>query len=107
MKCSSCPYTGPAQTTKDSTGNPLNICPECQTPITPKAKPWERLGIPKARYVQARPWKAAKMDRKAFEALLEHVTPEAVDSLKCEADAEALVKAMGLHQGLDQSSRDV
>lgn len=95
MKCTACPYIGPALATTDPAGKPLNVCPDCSTPITPKAKPWEVLGIPKARYLATRPWKAARMERKAFETILEHVTPEAVDGLKREAEAEALVEALG------------
>jgi hypothetical protein len=96
MNCIACPYTGPALATMDPAGKPLNICPECQTPITPKAKPWETLGIPRTRYLGIKPWKAAKMERKAFEAILDKVTPEALDCLKREAEAESLVEAMGL-----------
>lgn len=95
MNCSACPYTGPALATTDQAGKPLNVCPECATPITPPAKPWEVLGIPKARYLATRPWKAAKMERKAFEVILAMVSPEAVDSLKREAEAEALLDALG------------
>jgi hypothetical protein len=36
------------------------------------------------------------MERKAFEAILEHVTLEALDALKPEAEAESLVEALGL-----------
>ena len=96
MNCTACPYSGPALATTDPTGNPLNVCPECSTPLTPKAKPWEAMGIPRARYMATRPWKAAKMERKAFEDILQHIAPEALDLLKREAEAEALIEAMGL-----------
>ena len=99
MKCIVCPYVGPALAIEDSAGKPLNVCPECQTPITPPSKVWEVLGIPKTRYLATRPWKAARMKRRAFEAILMRVTPEAVDALKREAEAEALLEAMGLRQG--------
>jgi hypothetical protein len=58
-------------------------------------KPWEILAIPKARYLSAKPWKSAKMDRKTFEAILAKVSPEAVDVLKREAEAESLLDALG------------
>lgn len=35
------------------------------------------------------------MERKTFEAILAMVSPEAVDSLKREAEAEALLDALG------------
>lgn len=101
MKCSACPYSGPALVSTGPSGKVLNVCPECQTPITPAPKPWEVLGVPKARYLATRPWKAAEMERKAFEAILIHVTPEAVDVLKREAEAETLLKALGLQYGVD------
>lgn len=101
MKCTICHYSGPSLAIEDSATKPLNVCPECQTPIAPATKPWEVLGIPKVRYLAARPWKTAKMERKAFEAILIHVTPEAIDVLKREAEAETLLKALGLQQGCD------
>ena len=96
MKCSTCNYTGLALAAVDTTGKPFNVCPECSTPITPAEKPWERLGIPKARYLAAHPWKAARMERKAFEKILIHVSPEAIQYLKREAEAEMLLEAMNL-----------
>lgn len=94
MKCSFCEYTGPAMTMCDQAGKPVNVCPGCSTPITPVEKPWERLGIPKARYLATRPWKAARMERKAFEKILIQVSPEAIQCLKHEAEAERLLRAM-------------
>jgi len=94
MKCSACNYTGPALAVMDAAGKPFNVCPECSTPITPGEKPWERLGIPKIRYLATQPWKAARMERKAFEKILAYVSPEAVQCLKHEAEAEILLEAM-------------
>lgn len=96
MNCTACPYSGPALATTDPAGKPLNVCPACSTPLTPKAKPWEVLGIPRGRYLATRPWKAAKMNRKAFETILEQVPTEALDGLKREAEAETLLEALGL-----------
>lgn len=101
MKCTACPYTGPALATTDLSGKPLNVCPECSTPLNPPVKTWEILGIPKVRYLATQPWKAAKMERKAFEAVLIHISPEAVDALKRDAEAEALLKALGIQQGFE------
>jgi len=61
---------------------------------TPAEKPWERLGIPKTRYLATQPWKAARMERKAFEKILTLVSPEAIQCLKHEAEAEMLLEAM-------------
>jgi len=96
MKCSTCNYTGLALAVVDAAGKPFNVCPECSTPITPAEKPWERLGIPKARYLTTQPWKTAKMERKTFEKILIHVSPEAIQCLKHEAEAERLLEAMNL-----------
>ena len=94
MKCSACNYTGLALAVVDAAGKPFNACPKCSTPITPAEKPWERLGIPKARYLARQPWKAAGMERKAFEKILIHVSSEAIQCLKHEASAEMLLNAM-------------
>ena len=96
MKCTFCDYIGPAVATCDQVGKALNVCPECQTPITPKIRPWERLGITKARYLGTRPWKTAKLPRKVFEAQIELIPLEAIDILRREAEAGVLIEAMGL-----------
>jgi len=98
MKCSFCEYTGPAMAMCDQAGKPVNVCPECQNPIAPQMRPWERLGIAKARYLGIQPWKKARMSRKAFEAQLALVPPEAVDVLRREAEASVLIAAMGLEE---------
>jgi len=96
MKCSFCEYTGPATTVCDQAGRPVNVCPECQNPIAPKIRPWERLGITKTRYLGAQPWKKARMSRETFETQIAFVPLEAIDLLRREAEANMLIAAMGL-----------
>jgi len=96
MKCSFCDYTGPAMTMCDQAGKPVNVCPECQNPIAPKIRPWERLGITRARYLGTQPWKKARMSREAFETQIAFVPLEAIDLLRREAEANMLIAAMGL-----------
>ena len=57
-------------------------------------KPWAILGISRQRYEAVKPWKAAKMSKEAFAELVRLAPPEAIKSLKDEADAEVLVEAM-------------
>jgi hypothetical protein len=101
MKCVACQYEGPAVAIEDSAGKLVYVCPECQTPKTIAPKAWEVLGIPKVRYLAARPWKAVKMQRAAFEAILVHVPPDAVDVLRRGIEAEVLLEAMGFQQDLE------
>ena len=53
-------------------------------------------GYPQDAVAASRPWKTAKMSQVDFEALLEHVTPEAMDCFKREAEVETLLQALGL-----------
>ena len=98
MKCNFCEYTGPAMTTCDHLGKPLNICPACQAPIVPKTRPWEHLGITKARYLRIQPWKMARMSKKVFEAQIALIPLEAIELLRREAEADLLIAAMGLEE---------
>lgn len=76
----------------------MNICPECQSPIAPQIRPWERLGITKMRYLGTRPWKTAKMSRTAFEARIALIPLDVIDMLRREAEASVLIEAMGLEK---------
>lgn len=85
---------------EDSAGKSFYVCPECQTPKAIAPKAWEVLGIPRVRYLATRPWKAVKMQREAFEAILVHVPHEAVDVLRRGIEAKVLLEAMGFQQDL-------
>jgi hypothetical protein len=57
-------------------------------------KPWALLGISRRQYEAAKPWKEAGQDRRKFEEIIRLIPPEAVDDLKLEAQAEALLEGV-------------
>lgn len=57
-------------------------------------KPWERLGISRKQYAASRPWKKAQMDKKLFETLICELSDEAMQSLRLEAEADALTELL-------------
>lgn len=56
-------------------------------------KPWAILGISRRQYDSAKPWKKANMSKEEFAKLVCMVSPEAIKSLKEQADVEMLLKA--------------
>lgn len=57
-------------------------------------KPWAIMGLSRAQYEKAKPWKGAKVNRENFEKLVRICPPETLQVLREEAEAEALVEAM-------------
>ena len=60
--------------------------------IAPSLKPWHRMGISRRQYLNARPWKKAKMSRAKYERIIAAVPQEVLDEIRITAEAEALVE---------------
>ncbi len=57
-----------------------------------RLKPWQRLGITKKQYLSARPWKGTGLSRERYEEIIAIVPQDALNELKIEAEADALVE---------------
>lgn len=55
-------------------------------------RPWAKLKLSRKVYEARKPWKAAKMTRPQFEALIEIMPVEVLDGLKLEAQAQMLLE---------------
>ena len=60
--------------------------------IPPSIKPWHRMGISRRQYLNAKPWKKAKMSRAKYERIIAAVPQEVLDEIRITAEAEALVE---------------
>ncbi len=61
-------------------------------PISPSIKPWHRMGISRRQYLNAKPWKKAKMSRVKYERIIAAVPQEVLDEIRITAEAEALME---------------
>ena len=53
--------------------------------IAPSIKPWHRMGISRKQYLNARPWKKAKMSRAKYERVIAAVPQEVLDEIRIAA----------------------
>ena len=57
-----------------------------------RLKPWQRLGITKKQYLASKPWKGSGLSREKYEYIISVVPQEALNELRIEAKAEALLE---------------
>ena len=59
-----------------------------------RLKPWQRLGITKKQYLTSKPWKGSGLSREKYEHIISVVPQDALNELRIEAEAEALVEKL-------------
>ena len=59
-----------------------------------RLKPWQRLGITKKQYLTSKPWKGTGLSREKYEHIISVVPQDALNELRIEAEAEALLEKM-------------
>ena len=62
--------------------------------IPPSIKPWHLMGISRRQYLNARPWKKAKMSRAKYERIIAAVPQEVLDEIRVTAEAEVFVDSV-------------